>query len=265
MRKRAGLSPEQAAEAAGFSKSKLHRIEGAEVKVTGDDAYTLATAYQADAKTVAELVEAARQSSKRGWWHVYPDSVLGNIAGLVELQDSSRQTRQFTNDVIPGLLQTEDYAAAIIGHSATGIDAETIRSTVALRQERQQRFFDSDAELWAIIDQSALERPNGGPMVMADQLDHLAEIATRPQVRVQILPTNITGHAAQALPFSLIILRDGVTYVYVEMLTGGAYVDSPQEVEAYTAAWNLLPVPALDFDRSIRMIREIAEQHRSTA
>src|SRR5438309_7047912 len=118
LREKAGLDLQQAADAAGegFSKSKISRIESLKVGISPKDTATLATIYGADPETVRRLVTLAREAKVRGWLHTYPAPAVGNVAGVVELQDAAVRSRQVATAIIPGLLQTREYAKDIISH-----------------------------------------------------------------------------------------------------------------------------------------------------
>src|SRR2546430_15600486 len=115
-REEAGLSHVQAAEASAFSTAKISRIESLFSGVTGDDARTLCEVYGVDKHTTDAIAELARQSRRRGWWHVYSDDVLGKVVDLIELEADAKKWRSFRLDPIPCLLQTQAYAAAAIRH-----------------------------------------------------------------------------------------------------------------------------------------------------
>ncbi|MGH3440235.1 MAG: helix-turn-helix domain-containing protein [Sciscionella sp.] len=265
IREDAGLTLAQAAEGAGFSTSKLSRVESLQIGITGDDTRTFCEALGVNEQVTAALAELARQGRRRGWWHVYSDDVLGKFVDFIELETDARSVGEFESDVIPGILQTEAYAEAIMRHGLPEADEEIIKQRCALRMERQDRLEDADLTFWTVIDEAILRRPLGGHATMVDQLDRLLRIAARPRMTVQVMPMDVSGHAALGVPFTLIELRDGTSYVYLDSLTGGAFMEEDVDVRAYRAAWSRLQAMALDFDRSTRLIRSIAAEHRSNA
>lgn len=265
IREDAGLTLAQAAEAAEFSQSKVSRVEALQVSITGDDTRTLCEALCVDEQTTAALAELARQGNRRGWWHVYDADVLGKFVDYIELATDAAALREFEVDVVPGLLQTQAYADAVIRHAHPDRPEQELKDRVRLRRELQDRALDSAVKLWMIIDEAALRRPVGGAATMAAQLDMLVFMADRPGVTVQVLPLDISGHPALGVPFTIIDLKDGATFGYLETLGGGAYLEEPPEIEPYTVAWSRLQAMALDFDRSVSMIAQIAAEHRRTA
>lgn len=266
LRKEAGLSQAEAAKlmGSGWDGPKLSRIEGMINAISGDDTHELAVALGADEKTVAALVNLARQSRKRGWWQVYDDDVLGTTSDFVELEEDARSLRQFKADVIPGQLQTQAYIDAVVRSANPNATDEEVAQRVQLRVDRQKRMIDRDFNLWVVIDEAALQRSVGGPEVMAEQLDQLAALARRPGTTVQILPTRVNAHPAMGVPFTLIELNDETRYVHVETFAGGAYVEGP-ETRAYSAVWEQLQALAADFAQSVTIITTAAATHRREA
>jgi len=262
LREEAGLTMIQAGQKAGFSQSKLSRVEGLEVGISGDDTRTLCEIYGVDKGTTDALAELARHSRKRGWWHVYSDDVLLKFVDFVELETDARSVCSFQTDLILGLLQTDNYAEAVIRHGYPNANDETIATRVELRAERRQHWNKEGFELWSIVDESALRRPIGGAETMAEQLDHLVSIAAHPKVTLQVLPINISGHMALGVPYTIINLKDKAAFVNLETLTGGLYLEDDADVHQYDLAWSRLSATALDFDRSLALIKRIAREHR---
>lgn len=264
LREDAGLSLTEAADKVGFSQAKLSRIETLSITINGDDTYALCRALNADEMVTDALVSLARQSKQRGWWHVYDSDGLGRFTDFLELEDDATSVRGFELDLIPGQLQIPAYAEAVIRHAFPDVDDGEIVQRVQLRVDRQKRMADRAFSLWVVIDEAALKRPVGGRAVMAEQLEYLASVAKRPGTTVQILPTSASGHPAMGVPFTLITLSDGASFVYLDTLTGGAYIEDPGDIEAYEKAWSRLQAMAADFDLSATLVRQAAVEHRST-
>lgn len=262
LREQAGLSVTDAATAAGWDASKLSRIERFQITVTGDDTLDLCEALGADEEIANTLARLARQSRRRDWWHVYKD-VLGELADFVELEADAKRVLEWESDVVPGPLQTESYARAVIRHAWPEDTDESNEHRVALRMERQKRFQDGPARFWAILDEAVLQRPVGGNDVMAEQLEHVVAMSASPRITLQVMPTALMGHAALGIPFTLIDLHDGATYAYQESITGGMYVEDPEDVERYQTAWSQLVAESLDFTQSRNAIQQRATEHRS--
>lgn len=231
--------------------------------ISGDDARTLCEVYGTDKELTEALAELARQSRRRGWWYVYDNDVLGKAADLVELEADARKIRSFTIDLVPGLLQTAEYAAAIIRLGYPSATRDEVEQRVALRMERQQRAWDAGVHMWAVLGEAALIQPIGGPDVMAAQLDHLMSLVTERAVTVQVLPLSLPGHAAMGVPFALLDLRDGATFGYLDTLTGGLTFEEAVDIETYGSAWDQLTANAVDFHQSESIMRQRALEHRS--
>lgn len=262
LREQAGLSHIQAAGSSGFSTAKISRIEALHTAVTGDDARTLCEIYGVDKHTTDALAELARQSRRRGWWHIYSDDVLGKVVDLIELEADAKALRSFRLDLIPGLLQTEAYASAVIRNGFAGIDQEILRRRVSVRMNRQQQARERGVKVWSIVGEATLLQPVGGGSVMAEQLDSLADLAESTGT-VQVLPLSLPGHPAMGVSYTLLDLRDGATFAYIDTLTGGLYLEDEVEVDHYRDTWARLTASALDFHQSVEVIRRAADEHRS--
>jgi transcriptional regulator with XRE-family HTH domain len=262
LREEQGKTLAEAGEAAGFSEAKISRIESFKSPISGDDTFTLATALGADETTAGALVNLARSAKQTGWWASYEGDGLGRFSDFLELESDAVGIRQYTFDLIPGRLQTERYARAVIRHFLPQAEEEEIDQRVRLRLDRQQRI---SAPAWYILDQAALNRAVGGPDVMAEQLDYLAEVALKPRRTLQILPTAISGHPAMGVTFSLFELRDGAVYVAMDTLTGGLYLEDPADVDVHVDTWSRLQAIGANFDDSVTLVRRARDDHRSAS
>ncbi|MFE3776638.1 helix-turn-helix transcriptional regulator [Amycolatopsis sp. NPDC059090] len=262
LREQAGLTLAEAGKAAGFSEAKVSRIETFAVQLSGDDAYALAIALGADEDTANSLVILARSAKKRDWWHdAYQDKGIGRFTDFLELEDDARHLFGFQQTLIPGRLQTRAYAEAVIRTGLPDAEDEEIERRVQLRMDRQKR---NSVPFWTVIDESVLWRPMGDRAVMAEQLDHLAAAAGKPGTTVQIIPQSATGYPPISTSFMVLVLNDGAVFAYLDTLTGGLFVEAPEEVEAYEAARSRLQAVALDFDASAKLVRQARDEHRRT-
>lgn len=262
LREDAGMGLSEAAKAADFSQSKLSRIEAAGIAISGDDTYTLCGVLGVGDELTNALVALARQAKRRDWWAAYPRSVIGRRTDLLELESDCTLTHSFTLDIVPGLLQTEDYARTLMQHGMPRETEESIEQRVAMRMQRQQRIKDGSLEYWAIVDEPALHRALGGNDVIAGQIEHLCDVATRRHVSIQILPFETTGHAGHGAPFSVFELPDGYRCVAIDNLYGGLYIENEWEVREYQDTWSRLAAAALSFEQSAERLATIASEHR---
>lgn len=260
LRERADLSPTQAARQLGWSLSKLTRIEKAQTQPKPSDITAALALYGVDSATHAALLQLAKESWKRGWWTAYADVFSGSI---VALEDESSEILAWEPQLVPGLLQTEDYAREIIGfglHSSPD-PAETHRRVVA-RMNRTMLLRRPEAPTFhALLDESVLRRRVGCAEVMRKQSVALLEAAERPNITIQIVPFNVGTHVG--LEGSMEILRfpdDGeLDVAYAEGPMGDIYVESTEDVARIRLAFESIRDLALSPRDSSRFINSLAE------
>src|SRR5215469_345436 len=169
LRESRGISAQSAARAIRGSESKISRIELGRSAVREIDIADLLRLYGiTDVAEREQLLTLASQASEQGWWHRYQDVIPAWFQYYIGLEESAESMRSFDTHFVPGLLQTEDYAAAVI--QLDGYPPAEAKRRVYLRKERQRRFASGEMRLWAIIDEMALRRPVGNPVAMRAQL-----------------------------------------------------------------------------------------------
>jgi transcriptional regulator with XRE-family HTH domain len=239
LREARGLSAEAAAAKIRGSVSKINRIENGKSAVKEIDILDLLDAYGVDVTERDQLLALAEQANTPGWWHGYNDILPSWFQPYIGFEESARQVRVYEPLFVPGLLQTPQYAAAVLGLGDFNA-AETERH-VMLRKERQRRFIDGQLRLWAIVDETALRRPVGSLATLRDQLRYLISLTVRQNLTIQITPQGAGGHAA---PNAFTILRfeerEMPDIVYVEQLTSALYLDKRQDVDRYMLAMDRL-------------------------
>jgi hypothetical protein len=220
--------------------------------------------YNVDPDTADTLVTLARQARRKDWWSDQLD-VVGPAADALQLQHDARMVQAFTLDVVHGLLQTEDYARAVMRAGLPTESAKNIDARVQIRMQQQRRLLDGELELWAVLDEAALWRGTGNAAIMAAQVDRLVELAELPNVSLQVLPLDLPGHAGIGTPFELYTVdRYGrERYVYVDTPTGGLYNDDPLQVENCARTWGRLLGDALSCGKSVPLLAAIADERRS--
>jgi hypothetical protein len=245
LRERAGVTRSDAGWAIRASESKISRLELGRVGFKERDVADLLTLYGVqDTRERERLLALAREANDPGWWHRYGDVTPEWFDAYLGLEATAELIRTYEIQFVPGLLQTADYARAVAQLSPGGPRADTeIERLVALRR-RRQRVLDREPplKLWAVIEEAVLRRPIGGTEVLRSQLDALLETVAHPNVTIQIIPLESSGHAATGGAFSLLRFpqRDLPDIVYVEHLTSALYLDRRDDVEAYTQAFDLL-------------------------
>jgi transcriptional regulator with XRE-family HTH domain len=261
-RERIGLTNAEACRRARWAASKLSKIENAQQPIQGVEVLALGIVYEIDEDERNHLFNACLTAGDQGWWHEYDENILvPAVQDFVELESEASQLCTFKADLIPGLLQTERYAAALATATVPPASPEIVEQRAAIRGARQTRLTGVDPlAMDAIIWEPALRQLVGGPTVMGGQLEHLAKLATQPNVRIQVLPLGSGAFPAMGSTFSILSFREEQydDVVYIENLTQGLYLEEAADVEVYTAYFAALREAALDMHRSIELVSEIA-------
>ena len=236
LREASGITRADAGYEIRASRSKMSRLEHGRVGFKDRDIADLLAMYGADERQRAALLALARRASAPGWWSGYGEVVAGWFGSYVGLEQAASLIRTYELQFVPGLLQTADYARAVtlLGHPAA--PAERIDLRVRLRLTRQQLLTGPDPPtLWAVVDETALRRPLGGPKVMRGQLQHLIQISDRPNIVVQIMPFRRGGHAAAGGSFTILRFAepDLPDVVYAEQLTSALYLEKRADIDHY--------------------------------
>ncbi|MBT8225032.1 MAG: helix-turn-helix transcriptional regulator [Dactylosporangium sp.] len=263
LREVAGLTIEDAARGAGISMSHLSRVERAHVGVRVPAVKALLGAYGADAETTTQLVDIARDAAQRGWWHRYARAIPDEYATYIGFESDASHIWNFEVISIPGLLQTEEYARAILrGGIARLSDAEIDRRT-EVRLRRQTLLHQPDPpSVWIVLDEAAICRRVASAEVMAAQLRRLEQVATLPHVDIQVIPFSVGAHPGT--PGSFVVLRFAETgdqdVVYVETMAGALYQESGTDVDTAISAFDRLRAMALGPDDSMMLINQVAKE-----
>ena len=236
LRESRGITAEQAAEAIRGSHSKISRMEHGRVGFKERDVGDLLTLYGVtDSEERAALLNLAREANTPGWWHAYSDILPSWLEPYVGLEAAASVIRTYQIQLVPGLLQTEGYARALIRQGSAASEEEIARRS-ELRASRQEILRRPDApQLWVVVDEGALRRPVGSREIVREQLKYLIEVADHPAVTLQILPFSAGAHSAMGGPFTILRFAepDLADVVYIEQLTSALYLDKPVEVDSY--------------------------------
>jgi hypothetical protein len=236
LREEAGMTTERAALTIRGSHSKISRMEHGRVGFKERDISDLLTLYGIGPGTERDaLLRLARESNTPGWWHDYSDILPHWVEPYFGLEAAASFIREYELQFIPGLLQIEEYARAVIRLGNAPAEEEVLRRARARVSRQQILDRENPPKVWAVLDEGALCRIIGGPDVMRAQLRHLIEMCDHPAVTLQILPFSAGAHRAMGGPFTILRytepdLRD---VVYIEQLTSALYLDKPAEVDAY--------------------------------
>jgi transcriptional regulator with XRE-family HTH domain len=263
LREQSSQSTDDVATELGWSKSKVSRIETAGVTVTPHDVRALLGLYDVLTDEVEQLVTLAREDKQPGWWRQYSEVLPHEFEGYLGLESEAARIFSYQSEVVPGLLQTQDYAKRVLSqHPLTVMPYEVERST-QLRRARQSRLTSDDpVELDAVINEGALRRAVGGPGVMRDQLAHLIATLDLPNITIRVLPFAAGEHPATNGPFTVLEFPDpdDPHIVYLDVLTTSYYLEGLREVGAYQLAHERLRARALGRDESRAMIVALVEE-----
>jgi transcriptional regulator with XRE-family HTH domain len=246
LREAAGITREDAGFAIRSSDSKISRLELGRTRFKSRDLADLLTLYGLTENAERQVVLAmAAKANASGWWQSYGDVVPGWFEYFLGLEQAASVIRSYEVQFIPGLLQTADYAAAVIRLSHQDDSQDRLEQRVGLRMRRQQHLTRPDPpKLWVVIDEAALRRPIASKAMMRAQLAHLAEMAELPHVTIQVLPFSAGGHPAAGGSVSFLRFPEGELpdVVYLEQLDSAVYLEKPAETEQYWDVLNKLSV-----------------------
>ena len=238
-----GKSRREVAEAKlGISEPTLHRIETGKVPVTPANVRALCWLYGVDQSITDALAELALGTSQEEWWDTSP--VIPDWFKLyVGLEASASQICTYEGEIVPGELQSEQYALAVFGAEQPADEVAAHRH-VTLRMQRQKTLFARTPapRLVTVLGEGALTRPVGGKAVLDAQIEHLRRTAARGQVEIRVLPFAIGAHAAMAGAFRILDFDepDDPDMVYLESHVGALYLEEPHEVDEYRRIFELV-------------------------
>ncbi|MDX3752422.1 helix-turn-helix transcriptional regulator [Streptomyces sp. AK08-02] len=262
-----GLTLEVAGEAAGVSRATLNRYESNRGPVKWLVVDALCRAYGTTDEERAALVSMAKSAKVQGWWKSYNDAIPGWITPLLTLEDEAVEECHWANTYVPGLLQTPDYATAVIQAAEVRAEAELIERMVSVRMKRQEVLKrEAPPHVWAIMDEAVVRRRVGSPKVMAEQLEHLRAAATTPHVTLQILPFAAGAHAAESTSF--IIIRGpepSLDVVHLSNLSGALYLEKTAELERHRVVFEYLRSQALSTSDTSSLLAELTREFTAAA
>jgi transcriptional regulator with XRE-family HTH domain len=249
LREAHALKLEEAAERLGLAPSTLSRIETGKAPTRSAYLTTMLEMYGVtDPGQRQVLADMAREGHLKGWWAVYEDVLPAGVGIYVGLEAEAATLRAFEDQVVHGLLQTEEYARAIVTAVHRRLAPGEVDRLVQLRRQRQEVLTrDQPLELWLILNEAVIRRPVGGRDVMRAQLAHLREAAGWPNITLQILPLSSGAHPALNGPFCILQFpeRTDPDVVYTEGVAGHAYLEKETDVRACAEAFDLLRAAAL--------------------
>ncbi|WP_432906790.1 helix-turn-helix domain-containing protein [Micromonospora matsumotoense] len=264
LREARGVTREGAGWEIRSSESKISRMELGRVGFKERDVADLLTPYGVTAAADRDaLLKLARDANSPGWWHRYGDVLPGWFQSYLGLEAAAALIRSYEVQFVPGLLQTPEYARAVVLLGHRGAAVEEVDRRVELRVQRQQVLHRADPpQLWAVIDEAALRRPIGGPQVMRGQLTALIEATRSPHIRLQVIPFDAGGHAAAGGAFTILRFGDDdlPDIVYIEQLTSALYLDKREDLDYYAAAMERLCVEATPPERTPEVLTRLRDE-----
>ncbi|GII81378.1 transcriptional regulator [Sphaerisporangium rufum] len=263
LRKQAGLTREQVAEALMCAPATVTRYEIAQSGPRVGEVTLMLEIYGVTGEQRDALLKMAREARQRGWWHPYNAALPEWFETYVSLEEEAVAIRAYESELIPGLLQTEAYTRATMLTETTIPTEEEIERRVALRKERQRRFPDEgEPALWVVLNEATIRRLVGGRATMREQLRHLVDAQRHKNLTLQVLPFEVGSHPGMDTSFSILEFpeRQDPDVVYVEYRAGCLYLEDPHEVETYNAIFDHLRARALGPDESCALITKVAEE-----
>ncbi|MER6955872.1 MULTISPECIES: helix-turn-helix transcriptional regulator [unclassified Streptomyces] len=265
LRAQAGLTSGEAARLVGWHQSKVSRIETGTSGSKPADVRLLLDAYGVADPQLRELMLALAGTDGSGgrdhWWHAYRGVLPPTYRDFISLESQASAMRTLETSVVPGLLQTPEYARAVTRAAVEGVTEDQLDTLVEVRLARQDVLrAQPPLELSAVLDEAVLRREVGGPEVMAQQLGRLVEAARLPQVRLQVLPFAAGAHIGVTGPFVIFSFSrtSDLDVVVLDHLTSSLYLERKEHLEAYTEAFNALRAYALSPGDSSDYIAAIA-------
>ncbi|MGW7520945.1 helix-turn-helix domain-containing protein [Streptomyces sp. NPDC054796] len=263
LREKAGCSFNDAAKALSVNTTTVRRMEKAEVGLKPPYVEKLLKTYAVPEPEIAGFLALVDEANRPGWWHRFRDVLPPWFSLYVSLEGEASLIRAYEPHCVPGLLQTEDYARALLRTGFPTASDRELDRRVALRMERQELLRGPGApRLWAVLDEQVLRRHVGEPAVMRGQIDRLIEAVALPHVTLQILPFTAGAHPGMFGPFQLFRfdIPEIPDIVYSESLTGAAYLDERPDTAAYLEVLDRMGAQAAPAQRTEALLGEIREE-----
>ncbi|MGW1590089.1 helix-turn-helix domain-containing protein [Streptomyces sp. NPDC002386] len=266
LRTGAGLTSGEAALLVGWHQSKVSRIETGASGVRPADVRLLLDAYEVHDRQLRDMLLMLTGSEDAGgrnrWWHAYRGVLPPTYRDFISLESQASGMRTLETTVVPGLLQTPEYARAVTRAAVEGVDEERLDALVEVRLARQDVLrSEPPLELTAVLDEAVLRREVGGPEVMARQRERLVEAARLPQVRLQVLPFTAGAHVGLTGPFVIFSFpsTSDLDVVVLDQLTSSLYLERKEDLMAYAEAFDTLQFHALSPEESSDYIAGIGD------
>jgi hypothetical protein len=273
LRNRSRLTVRTAARELEWSETKLWRIETGQTSLRSLDVEAMCRIYGAPPNATEALMALAKETKARGWWHSYGDVIRDSLDLYLGLEDAASELSWYTSELVPGLLQTRDYARTLIRAHYAQASEEDIERLVQVRMARQSLLTRVTAAptVKVAFNEAVLRRAVGGEEVMAGQLERLIVMTNHPKVSLRVVPFE-TGFHDGLLSGPFVMMRfpsagDGRAIepptVYVDGFTGALYLDKPEEIERYDGAFDAIWSSALNEARSMSFLHGAAREFKT--
>ncbi|MEV5282194.1 helix-turn-helix transcriptional regulator [Streptomyces sp. NPDC051994] len=263
LRELKGMTAEEVAERLLVSQSKISRLENGRRSISQRDVRDLCGVYEVDDHRIVDsLMQMAKDSRQQGWWHAFGDIPYSVYIGL---ETDAASLRVYDPQVVPGLLQTRQYAESLIAGALPETAPTDVEKRVSVRVRRQERVRaqDNPLRLWVVIDEAALRRVIGDRQLMIEQLEHLIQQSQLPHVTVQVLPFSMGAHPGINGQYAILEFPDASdsSVVYIEGVTSDLYLEKANDVQKYSVMYEHLRAQALNVDQTREFITEIAKEY----
>ncbi|MDQ3402644.1 MAG: helix-turn-helix transcriptional regulator [Actinomycetota bacterium] len=262
LREKTDVTRGQAAQYIGIGPPTMSKIELGRQNIGLGNLRSLLGLYEVDESTHEELLERGKQANQKDWWSAYGDTVPDWFRTYIGMETDADQILTYECELVPGLLQTEDYTAAVRRAFWPEVTEKDTQQHARLRRDRQEHLVGNKAPMFhAVLSEAILHRVVGSPAVMRGQLELLVKRAELDNVRVQVLPFAAGAHPAMNGAFSILQFEEeALSTVYVEIEPGGLYPERPIDLARYRLIFGRLAELALDERKSAALIGKVARQ-----
>lgn len=261
LRSAAKLTREQVRDRTGINDVTLYRIETAHARPQLRTLNAMLDVYEVSAEQRANLLDLCKNATAQDWTLPYRDELSAAYSAYLSFENEASALRNYESLFLPGLLQTEKYARAVIRGTLPMATKDDIQIRAKARMTRQQLLTRDDSlSLWAVVDEAALRRVVGGPAIMREQLAHLADAITAPHITFQVIPYRVGAHPGMAGQFTVLEFADeeDADLVYIDTIAGDLFAEKDKEIKNYRAVFENLVAVAVSPDESAILIDEIA-------
>ena len=263
LRASSGLTRDEVVERTGINVATMYRIEHARVRPQTRTLRTLLDLYGVDKEQQAELVGLLRDARERGWLHAYQSELPEQYMNFIGFEGEAEREWNYESLLVPGLLQTEDYARAVIRAGFPTADRDEIERRVEVRVARQEVLQgEAPLQLWGIVDEAALRRQVGGPAVMRAQSGHLLEASDLPNVTLQLIPFDAGAHPSMVGSFIVLqFVEEAIPdVIYVETMAGELFLEAESDVRRYKLIFEHLRAVSASPDASRSLLSSLAAE-----